>query len=61
MLYVHSKKITNFTDKSADEINQLINDFDPIVEDPGFLQNLYERKKLLEKHAEVKMKNEDRK
>ena len=61
MLYVHSKKITNFTDKSADEINQIINDFDPIVEDPGFLQNLYERKKLLEKHAEVKMKNEERK
>ena len=58
MLYVHSKKIDNFTDKSLQEINKIVYDFDPIKEDPEFFKNLYQRKRLTELHQKSQKKAE---
>lgn len=54
MLYVHSKKITEYTEKSAEEIKRVVDEFDPIKDDPGFSENLFQRKKLLEMHKHHK-------
>lgn len=48
MLYVHSKKITEFTNKSADEIKKIIEEFNPIKDDPQFMNHIYSRKKVYE-------------
>ena len=46
MLYVHKNHIENFTEKSKDEVNQIISKFCPIKEDPEFFSQLHQRKKI---------------
>jgi len=58
MLYVHSKKITEFTERSADEIKKIIEEFNPVKDDPRFMNNIYSRKKVYEQD---KQHDEDQK
>ena len=58
MLYIHDKKV----DISNVEINEYIknnmNDFDPIVEDPDFVEQLHERS-IYKQKAKERRENED--
>ena len=48
MVYVHPKKI-NLDEVTKEEVAKVVEDYDPIKEDPDFFQQLYERKKHAEK------------
>lgn len=41
MLYVHPMKIENYDTISKDEIQKLIDEFDPFKQDTDFAQNMY--------------------
>lgn len=56
MLYVHANKISNYSLKSVEEVQQTIDSF-CALDDANFLHNLYERGKIVQKLKD----NEERK
>ena len=59
LLYIHNKSIEDIQNKTPEEISEFAKKFNPITDDPDFLQLLFKRGETVRKYEQAKQKGEE--
>lgn len=59
ILYIHNKVIEDINSKSPEELVRIAKEYNPVLEDPDFLNNLYRRGETRKLVEEMRSKGEE--